>query len=146
MADLLADPRKQRLLDWLTTIPSEREPATKKELATELGVVDRTLRSWQNEPAFRREWEKRAFEVAGDPDRTQRVLDALYEAATDRGARDRVSAAKHFLEATGAIKPPPMQVEVSSRVQELSDQELDELIALEAARVRKEREAREMSP
>lgn len=129
---LFDDARKLRLLEWLVTAPSERSPATKQGLADELGVAPRTLREWQARDDFHREWEKRAKEVAGDPERTQRVLDSLFRAATDPEARDRVQASKAYLEAVGAIKPPAVVERSVSTVAGLSDAELHALIAQKA--------------
>jgi predicted xylose isomerase-like sugar epimerase len=133
LSPLFDDARKLRLLEWLTTVPSERSPRTKGGLADELGVSARTLRDWQAKDEFLREWEKRAREVAGDPERTQRVLDALFQTGVDSEHRQHVQAAKTFLEAIGAIKPHVQQVEVSGGVQQLSDEQLSALIAEHAA-------------
>jgi uncharacterized protein YunC (DUF1805 family) len=141
MAAGLSDPRHVRLVEWLTTPPSLREPSTKQELAEELGVATRTLRDWQTKPEVRKAWEVRAVEVAGEPDRVQRVLDELYATATDRTSRGHVAAAKLYLEAVDAIKPPEQSVTVRGvrSVDELSDAELEALIAEEAVRLRVER-------
>lgn len=129
------DERKVRLLEWLTTIPSERKPSTKAALAEELGVSPRTLRDWQARDDFHREWEKRAREVAGDPEKMQAVLQAMFEAATDRDAKDRVSAAKTWLEANGAIRPPQREEEQGGgNLQTISNEKLEELIAAAAQR------------
>lgn len=136
----LSDPRHVRLLEWLTTAPSERVPATKSGLADELGVSARTLRHWQAQEGFVRVWERRVREVAGTPERTQLVLDTLFAAATDSSNRSQVQAAKLFLEAIDAIRPPEVQVSVRRVASELSDAELDLLLAEGAAQLRAERD------
>jgi transcriptional regulator with XRE-family HTH domain len=135
----LSDPRKVRLLEWLTTPPIERSPRTQKELADELMVSPRTIRDWRDDDRFRRVWEKRAKEVAGDPERIQRVLNALFDAATDPQARDRVAAGKLYLESINAIKPPTVEVSVTRKLEELSDDELNAMIAKGAAELQAER-------
>lgn len=94
-----------RLLEWLVTLPAERVPSTKDGLANELGVSPRTLRDWQAQESFRKAWDKAAWDISGGPEKTQTILDALHEYATDREAKDRVSAATTWLKATGAIQP-----------------------------------------
>jgi hypothetical protein len=141
----LTDARHLRLVEWLTTAPGLREPRTKEQLADELGVSPRTLRDWQNRPEVRARWEKEAVAVAGDPERTQRILDALYNAATDPEARDRVQAAKAWAEMTGAIKPKPKETQLdASTVQNrgvVTDEALEQLIIEAALAEKAQREA-----
>jgi hypothetical protein len=127
-------------MEWLTTPRSERVPPTQSKLADEIGVHLRTLRDWMNDPVFREAWERQAKAVIGDPDRTQNVLDTLYRAAIDPEHRFHVQAAKLYLEATNSIKPPPIEVTVS-KPSELSDDELDALLAQGATALRQERNA-----
>jgi hypothetical protein len=124
----IEDPRHLRLLDWLTTVPRERNPKTKQGLADEIGVSTRSLRDWQSKPEFVKVWEQRVRDVAGSPERTQLVLEALFETATDRQDRGHVSAAKLYLEAVEAISPPKVNVSVTD-TRQLSDEELNTLIA-----------------
>jgi hypothetical protein len=128
------DVRHTRLLEWLTTVPAERQPKTKGALAEELGVSPRSLRDWQSKPDFVAAWEARVKEVAGSPERTQLVLEALFQTATDRNDRGSVSAAKLYLEAVNAISPPKMNVQVTD-ARKLSDEELNALIAERAQQV-----------
>jgi len=47
---------KQKLyIEWLATPRTEREPATNKDFANKIGVTDRTLRNWKQNPKL---WEK----------------------------------------------------------------------------------------
>jgi hypothetical protein len=57
------------------------------------------------------------------------VLDTLFSAATDPDNRSHVQAAKLYLEATNSIRPATVEVNVNKKPTELSDRELDELIA-----------------
>ena len=66
-------------------------------------------------------------------------MDRLYFDATDPKSRTRVQAAKLYLEATNAIKPPPVEITVK-RPTDLTDEELDALLAQGAASLREERE------
>lgn len=132
------DARHLRLIEWLTTPPAMREPKTKAGLAEEFGVSPRTVRDWQARPEVRAAWEKRSMEVAGDPERVQAVLDELHTVALDRTSPKQVTAAKLYLEAVDAIKPPEMTVNVKD-ARALSDDELDALIARGAAELKLER-------
>lgn len=132
------DWRKVKLMDWLTTPPSERDPPSKIKLAEALGVDVRSIRHWQDDPLFLDEWRRRSTAIIGNPDRARQIMDTLFAAATDNTNRAQVQAAKLYLEATNAIKPPPMEVTVKRTV-ELSDDELDELLAQGRAEMRQER-------
>ena len=132
------DPRKLRYLQWLTTPKAERVPRTQAGFADELGVHVRSLRDWQADPLFREAWEREAKAVVGTPERAQHVLDTLYAAATDPENKQHVQAAKLYLEATNSIKPPPIEVKLT-KPSELSDDELDELIARGAAELADQR-------
>ena len=132
------DPRKLRLMEWLTTPREERVPATQALLAQELGVHVRSLRDWHQRPDFRADWEQTAKDVVGTPERAQNVLDTLYKAATDKNNRSHVQAAKLYLEATNAIRPPQIEVKMT-RPSELSDDELDAMLAQGAVQLAQER-------
>lgn len=132
-------------MEWLTTAPSVREPNSRAKLAAELGVDTRTLRYWQAQPIFREDWEAAAQEVMRSPERTQAVLNELYRTATDPSAKNQVQAARLYLEATDAIRPKPIEVKVTKPT-ELSDQELDALLAEGAEALRREREKSHDAP
>jgi hypothetical protein len=132
---------QRRYLDWLCTPPSERQPVSKNKFAELVGKSARTLRDWEAKPVFRDEWERRAKDVQGSPERHQRVLDTLFQKAADGD----VQAAKLWLTALEKIAPPSLKVDqtVTSKkvLAELSDDELAELLASEAAVERARREA-----
>lgn len=134
------DWRKRRYMDWLTTPPSERSPRSKSQLAQLLRVSVRTLENWAEQPEFRTSWERRANDMIGSPERAHQVLDALYRTAIDPHSRGHVQAAKLYLEATRAMRP--QQVELTlKRPGEMSDEELDALLAQGATALRQERSA-----
>lgn len=132
------DWRKVKFMEWLLTPPADREPRTKTALAELFQVEARTVNGWAEHPQFREEWQRRVTQVVGDPSRGQRIMDTLYVAATDPSNKAQVAAAKLYLEATNAIKPPSLEVTVKRPV-DLSDDELDKLIALGASELRSER-------
>jgi len=133
------DPRKLRLMEWLTTPRTERVPPTQDGLAQELGVHPRSIRVWMAREDFRADWDREAKNVIGSPERAQHVLDTLYRSATDPNNRNAVAAAKLYLEATNSIKPPPIEVKVT-KPSDLSDDELDALLAKGAAEIQAERD------
>jgi hypothetical protein len=100
------DPRKMRYIEWLTTPPSHRTPHTEVELARELDVYPKTLYNWRHEREFREVWSDDTDRVVGGEDRRQRVMDTLYDAASDPNNPRHVVAAKLYLDTLGAISPP----------------------------------------
>ncbi len=131
-------------MNWLTTPKSERDPPTRREIAAELGVANRSLDDWMHREDFRADWDRQARQIVGSPERAQHVLDTLYKAATDPHNRQAVAAAKLYLEATNSIKPQPIEVKVTKPA-ELSDEELDQLLASGAAQLREERATTEVT-
>lgn len=133
----ITDARHIRLIEWLTTDPAERVPSTQEELAEELGVTGRTIRMWKERPDIIAAWEKKANIVAGSPERTQRVLDALYRKALDPEARDQVQAASAWAKIAGVIKPSKSAEPKpkGGAAANLSDEELEQLL-LDAAQAR----------
>ena len=115
--------------------PKERVPSTKKAMAVELGVDITTLRRWEKRAAFKDVWRRAVDDVQGSPERTQSLLDTLYAKALDGD----VKSAQLYLQATNRMAPPTVEVRSEKRVAELSDADLDELIA---AMAKRERDAR----
>jgi hypothetical protein len=135
MATNELDVRQEKYLNWLMTPPPYRNPKTKNEFAEQNGLDSSTLRRWDKKPAFRAEWEARVSELQGSPERTQLLLDALYEA----GLSGDNKAAHLYLQATNRLAPTQIKVEHSQSIAELSDEELNILIAQEARTLRAER-------
>jgi hypothetical protein len=139
------DPRKQRLLDWLVTLPAERQPRTKGELAAELGVAPRTLRDWQAAEDFRTEQHELAMQVSGGVEKTQMILAALEAQALDALSPKQVQAAKLWAEWTGALVPKASgQAKAApggaaKRARDLTDEELETLAAQRAGDMLAER-------
>lgn len=136
----LEDARHQRLVDWLTTPKGERQPRTQKGLAGELGVSERTLRDWRDRADVRAAWESQAREVVGSPERAQDVLEAMYARALDSTDPKQVQAAKLYLEAIDAIRPPTVEIRDSRDLAKVSDDELQAMIAATAQGMLRERQ------
>ena len=131
MEDHGLNEREEQYLNWLITPPADRWPASQQKYCDHYGVDPTTVRRWQKKPTFIKEWERRVEELQGSPERTQRLYDALYEKAVDGDVR----AAKLYLEATHRLTPPPAVANVGAKaMNDLSDAELDELIAKMAER------------
>jgi wyosine [tRNA(Phe)-imidazoG37] synthetase (radical SAM superfamily) len=126
--DSILDERQERFLSWLLTPAGHRTPTSQDKLATELGVDETTLRRWKKKPAFKLEWEKRVNELQQSPERTQKLLDSLYE----RAMNGDNNSAKLYLQATNRLAPTQVHVEHSTKPSDISDAELDALIAAAA--------------
>jgi hypothetical protein len=99
------DPEKMRFIEWLTTPPAARQPATEAEFARMIDVHVKTLYNWKHDREFRETWQGETDQIIGDLDKRQRVLDALFEAASDARNPRHVSAAKLYLEAIREMSP-----------------------------------------
>lgn len=120
----ILDTRHEAYIQWLCTPPTERVPATKEKYAESVGVNISTLRRWEKKDIFRQAWQSRVDEVQGSPERSQRLLDTLYE----RGVNGDIKAAQLYLQATNRMAPPTVNLKSETKVAELSDRDLDELI------------------
>jgi len=104
-------------------------PASKAKYAIEHGVDETTLRRWQKKEVFLNEWKKRVDDIQGSPERTQKLLDTLYNKALEGDTK----SAQLYLQATNRMLPPTVTVQSNKKATELSDSELDELIGQIAA-------------
>jgi hypothetical protein len=133
--EMVLSSEQQQYLDWLCTVPSERQPATKTAFAGTVSVDVKTLRRWEKKTVFRDEWEKRVNHIQGSPERTQRVLDTLYERALEGDTK----SAQLYLQATNRMAPEKIEVRSDKKASEMTDVELDELIGAMAVRERSTR-------
>jgi hypothetical protein len=135
----LNDWKVKLFLDWLTTVPDQRDPPTQTAFAETLGVPTTYLGDWKRDPDFLVEWERAYRKKVGSPEKQQAVLDALHATATDRTDPRQVPAARAYLEAIDAIKPKKMDVSISTKpAKDLSSEDLAMLLA-EAAVLEAER-------
>ena len=139
----ITDFRKQRLLHWLCTPPSERDPSTLNDLADELQLTRRTLTNWKtDDKEFLEAWEKLYLKTIGNPEVKMKIMKTLERTASDADDPKHVQAAKAYFEIEGSVKPAKMQVEVTQRpAKELSDDELAELISINAKAEQEQRSA-----
>ena len=124
------DWRRQAFMDWLCTIPEDREPRTMKELAEKISISHQTLTNWKKDPHFMADWEMQYRKTVGSPEKAQRVIQRLFETAEDRTDPRQVPAARAYLEAIDAIKPKKVDVTVTkSPAKDLTDDELYRILA-----------------
>lgn len=121
--------RQLAYLDWLCTPPVERKPPSKAKYCAELKVAENTLRRWEKNEVFRKLWQERVDQTVGSPERTQNLLDKLY---ADAMGGD-VKSAQLYFSVTGKMAPQQVSVSRERGMSELTDAELDELIAARAS-------------
>lgn len=134
----ILDARHEAYINWLCTPPSERVPASKERYAESIGVNISTLRRWEKKDVFKKAWQARVDDVQGSPERSQRLLDTLYEKALGGD----IKAAQLYLQATNRMAPPTLNVRSETKIAELSDQELDQLIQAAAHHEQESRKLR----
>jgi hypothetical protein len=132
------DSRQEAYIGWLCTPPSERTPASKEKYADSIGVNISTLRRWEKKDVFRKEWQSKVDDVQGSPERSQRLLDTLYEKALGGD----IKAAQLYLQATNRMAPPTLTVKSETNIGQLSDKELEDLIAAVATQEKESRKLR----
>lgn len=136
--ELTLTPPQQRYLDWLCTAPSERVPNSKAKLCLEMDVAHSTLMRWEKKGVFLDQWKKSVDDIQGSPERTQRLLDTLYASAITGDTK----SAQLYLQATNRMLPPTVTIQGNKRAAELTDDELDSLIAAVANREKTSRVAK----
>lgn len=124
-AELSLTPKQEEYLAWLLLAPAVRDPKHKEKMAEQLGVHISTLRDWQKKDVFLAKWRESVDHIQNSPERSQRLLDALYE----KGVAGDSNSAKLWLQATNQMLPPTVTVQSGKKTADLSDEELDGLIA-----------------
>ena len=132
------DSRQEAYIGWLCTPPAERSPASKEKYADSIGVNISTLRRWEKKDVFRKEWQSKVDDVQGSPERSHRLLDTLYEKALGGD----IKAAQLYLQATNRMAPPTLTVKSETNIGQLSDKELEDLIAAVATQEKESRKLR----
>jgi len=132
------DSRQEAYIGWLCTPPSERTPTSKEKYADSIGVNISTLRRWEKKDVFRKEWQSKVDDVQGSPERSQRLLDTLYEKALGGD----IKAAQLYLQATNRMAPPTLTVKSETNIGQLSDKELEDLISAVASQEKESRKLR----
>ena len=121
---------QEKYLDWLCTAPSERVPASKNKYSMENAVDISTMRRWEKKDIFKSRWKTQVDELQGSPERTQKLLDNLYNKALEGDTK----SAELYLKATNRMAPPSVTISSNKKTVDLTDAELDSLIATIAER------------
>lgn len=87
------------------------------------GVAMRTATSWKKHPLFKDEWERRAREVYGGPEKVNQIVDALFGAAVGGD----VKAMQLYLQFVDKFTPKREVVTTDRTLADMSDEELTQL-------------------
>jgi hypothetical protein len=123
--DNILDERQEKYLNWLLVPATYRQPATQEAYAKAENIDSTTLRRWQKKPHFKAEWQKRVEDLQGSPERTQKLLDEIYQRAL--GGDNK--AAQLYLQATNRLAPQQVNITHTQSLAEISDSDLEDLIA-----------------
>lgn len=137
MEETTLDERQEKYLGWLLVPQGHRTPHSKAAYAKANGIDETTLRRWEKKPHFKAEWQKRVDELQGSPERTQKLLDEIYNRAL--GGDNK--AAQLYLQATNRLAPAQVNINHTQSLAEISDKDLEELIASVATQEKSFRES-----
>ena len=115
---------QEEYLAWLLTPEDSRTPSTKKAWAEEHGIRYNTLGQWEKKKNFAERWKLGVEGMSQSPERTQKLLDALYA----KGIAGDVRSAELYLKATGQMQNVSTVNVKNESVKDLSDDELQALI------------------
>ena len=120
-------------MDWLLSAEYVVDKKPIKYYADTRHISTRTLFYWKNDARFKKEWEKRAYQNHRDPERLARMLDVLYRRAVEEG--DMKAMEMHF-KLMDRMTPDRTIVQTEVSMADLTDEQLDALIAQEAKNVK----------
>lgn len=121
---LLLTQEQEEYLAWLLTPETQRQPLLKREWAAEHGVHQNTLTNWEKKKNFIERWRMGVEGLNQSPERTQRLLDALY----DKGIDGDVRSAELYLKATGNMPNQTVNIKNETTVKDMSDEDLERMI------------------
>jgi hypothetical protein len=129
--------KQTRFIEWLCTPQKEREPRTQGELAKRLHINQNRLSEWKKDPDFLRAWETHYLMTVGSPERKQTLMDTLFRTGSDADDPRHVQAAAKYLELADGLRPQQIELTVRRPAAELTDEQIDEIVAQHAERERK---------
>lgn len=135
-------PKQLLLIDWLVEPPGRRNPPTLAKWCKAHQVNQTVASNWKRDALFREAWDRKMHESSVSPDLEQEVLDNLHAIATSQ-VKDAVPAARLWLSVAQEFRDAAPKADLSASLQEMSDDELEALIARGAAA---ELAARESAP
>ena len=123
---LLLNQEQEAYLAWLLSPDDSKDPANKKAYAEKTGVHINTLGYWEKKKNFIERWQLGIQGLNQSPERTQRLLEALYI----KGVSGDTKSAELYLKATGQMPNAAQTVNIKteSSVKDLSDEDLQAMI------------------
>lgn len=127
-------------LEWLCLPEPLRVPSTKTAWCEEYNVNINSLYYWEEHPDFQARWADAVKRMAQSPERTEALLDSLFR----RGLNGDTRSAELYLKATNQMPNPKQEINIKTeKVSEISDDELQALIAEYAQKEHHDRANRE---
>jgi hypothetical protein len=133
--DLQLSAIQLQYLEWLCTPRHLRSPESEAKWATANHIDETTPRRWKRTAHFRKEWDSRMKELQGTPERTQELLDSLYDQG--RGSKEKcehcgqrggdVRAAELWGRWTGQLKVAEAPAPAPS-LRDVSDEQLEQIL------------------
>jgi hypothetical protein len=122
---LFLSQEQESYLAWLLTPEDSRVPATKKAWAEEHEVHFNTVLNWEKKKQFIERWKLGVEGMSQSPERTQKLLDALYV----KGISGDTKSAELYLKATGYMQQSQtLNIKTETSVKDLSDSDLQAAI------------------
>lgn len=122
---LFLSQEQEAYLAWLLTPEDSRKPATKKAWAEEHEVHFNTVLNWEKKKQFIERWKLGVEGLSQSPERTQKLLDALYV----KGISGDTKSAELYLKATGYMQQSQtLNIKTETSVKDLSDADLQAAI------------------
>lgn len=122
---LFLSQEQEAYLAWLLTPEDSRTPATKKAWAEEHAVHFNTVLNWEKKKQFIERWKLGVEGMSQSPERTQKLLDALYV----KGISGDTKSAELYLKATGYMQQSQtLNIKTETSVKDLSDADLQAAI------------------
>jgi transcriptional regulator with XRE-family HTH domain len=121
---LLLTQAQEQYVAWLILPEDQRQPPLKKDFAELIGVTTSTLVNWEKKKPFIERWRLGVEGLNQSPERTQRLLEALYV----KGVAGDVKSAELYLKATGNMPNQTMTIKNETTVKEMTDDELEKMI------------------
>ncbi|MEP6466898.1 MAG: hypothetical protein ABJB05_11370 [Parafilimonas sp.] len=127
-------PLQAEYIEWKLTPDEHKFPLTMRAWCEDHEVSYSTPGTWEQDSRVKEYWYKRVTEVGVTPDAIAEVLAALKSTATDPNAKNQVAAINAYLAYAQKVTPlAAPEVADDVRPSDLSDEELDALIAEQAS-------------
>ena len=123
--NLLLTKEQEEYLSWLLVSEDQREPPFKKDWAMAHGVHVNTLQGWEKRKPFIERWKLGVEGLNQSPERTQKLLEALYI----KGISGDTKSAELYLKATGNMpNSSTLNIKNETSIREISDEDLENMI------------------